>query len=133
MPSQLSNICAHTEYFGEGFQIVLEESMASNFVDLCSGSTSTMKPSYVPKSISSLLKDLEDISNIDNKLESLNFHLHQYEVELAGVEGVKDLFPRCMLLLLDGQPILFLFFLFFPVTILMIVFDETSCLMGEYE
>ncbi|XP_038709860.1 myb family transcription factor EFM-like [Tripterygium wilfordii] len=61
-----------------------------------------MKPSYVPKSISSLLQDLENIDDIDDKLEFLDFHLHQHELEMKWVEVAKDLFPQCMLLLMDA-------------------------------
>lgn len=65
--------------------------------------TSSLKPSYVPKTIANLLNDLADIDDVPNKLTVLNEHLTQHMEEMSSIEVLKRSLPQCMLLLLDGK------------------------------
>ena len=84
-----------------------------NQLDLSlSGTTSTtLKPSYVPKTITNLLNDLADIDGVSKKMTVLNEYLCQHMEELSSVEYFKRKLPQCMLLLLDGQSCISSFFL----------------------
>ena len=72
----------------------------------------SLKPSYVPKTISDLLSDLDNIDNVEKKLSVLNDYLNKYKEELSKVEALKRDLPQCMLLLMDGNEF-FPFFSFF--------------------
>ncbi|TYH62058.1 hypothetical protein ES332_D07G092700v1 [Gossypium tomentosum] len=61
----------------------------------------SLKPSYVPKSISSLLFDLSKIDNQYYKLSVLNDYICKLEEELARVQPLKHLLPLCTLLLME--------------------------------
>ncbi|TYI18454.1 hypothetical protein ES332_A07G092000v1 [Gossypium tomentosum] len=61
----------------------------------------SLKPSYVPKSISSLLLDLSKIDNQYYKLSVLSDYICKLEEELARVQPFKHLLPLCTLLLME--------------------------------
>lgn len=65
--------------------------------------TLSLKPSYVPKTISNLLSDLSKIDSVSDKLSVLNDYLHKYQEELSRVQDLKRELPQCMLLLMDGE------------------------------
>ncbi|KAJ4707229.1 myb family transcription factor EFM-like [Melia azedarach] len=64
--------------------------------------TLSLKPSYVPKTISNLLSDLSKIDSVSDKLSVLNDYLHKYQEELSRVQDLKRELPQCMLLLMDA-------------------------------
>lgn len=76
----------------------------------------SLKPSYVPKTISDLLSDLAKIDNIRLKLSVLNDYLKKYEEELSRVVPFRRELPQCVLLLMEGDD-LFSFFQFFFIFI----------------
>ncbi|KAK5818212.1 hypothetical protein PVK06_023146 [Gossypium arboreum] len=61
----------------------------------------SLKPSYVPKSRSSLLLDLSKIDNQYYKLSVLSDYICKLEEELARVQPFKHLLPLCTLLLME--------------------------------
>lgn len=65
--------------------------------------SSSLKPSYVPKTIANLLNDLADIDDVPKKLTVLNEYLTQHMEEMSSIEVLKRSLPQCMLLLLDGK------------------------------
>lgn len=67
-----------------------------------------LKPSYVPKSLSNLLKDLSNNANSEAKLLVLNDYLLKYQEELVLAGVFKQELPQCNLMLMDGQCFLFL-------------------------
>ncbi|OMP03029.1 hypothetical protein COLO4_10663 [Corchorus olitorius] len=62
----------------------------------------SLKPSYVPKTIANLLKDLSNIDNEADKLAVLNDYINQLEEELNRIVPFKHQFPQCMLLLMEA-------------------------------
>lgn len=69
----------------------------------CLELSSSLKPSYVPKTIGNLLNDLSKINNVSEKLSVLYDYLLKCEEELSRVEVLKRELPQCMLLLMDGE------------------------------
>ncbi|KAF9663876.1 hypothetical protein SADUNF_Sadunf17G0097600 [Salix dunnii] len=70
------------------------------------GCSSNLKPSYVPRTISNLLKEASKIENFSDRLLVLNDHLEKHQEELSTIEPFKRDLPQCMLLLMDGIEIL---------------------------
>ncbi|EXB77645.1 Myb family transcription factor APL [Morus notabilis] len=66
----------------------------------------SLKPSYVPKTISDLLSDLAKIDNIREKLSVLNDYLKKYEEELSWVVPFRRELPQCVLLLMEAIEIM---------------------------
>ncbi|OMO52578.1 hypothetical protein CCACVL1_29184 [Corchorus capsularis] len=62
----------------------------------------SLKPSYVPKTIANLLKDLSNVDNEADKLAVLNDYINQLEEELNRIVPIKHQFPQCMLLLMEA-------------------------------
>ncbi|XP_021296851.1 transcription factor HHO5-like [Herrania umbratica] len=65
----------------------------------------SLKPSYVPKSISNLLEDLSKIDNESDKLSVLSDYICKHQEELSTVEALKRELPQCRLLLMDDAAI----------------------------
>ncbi|TYH42228.1 hypothetical protein E1A91_D11G048200v1 [Gossypium mustelinum] len=63
----------------------------------------SLKPLYVPKSLSSLFLDLSKIDNQYYKLSVLSDYIYKPEEELARVQPLKHLLPQCTLLLMEGN------------------------------
>ncbi|KAK6266720.1 hypothetical protein QUC31_017557 [Theobroma cacao] len=72
--------------------------MNPTYVDL----SLSLKPSYVPKSISNLLEDLSKIDNESDKLSVLSDYICKHQEELSTVEALKRELPQCRLLLMDA-------------------------------
>ncbi|MFQ6619457.1 hypothetical protein Gotur_001261 [Gossypium turneri] len=62
----------------------------------------SLKPLYVPKSLSSLFLDLSKIDNQYYKLSVLSDYICKLEEELARVQPLKHLLPQCTLLLMEA-------------------------------
>ncbi|KAE8730468.1 Auxin transport protein (BIG) isoform 1 [Hibiscus syriacus] len=62
----------------------------------------SLKPSYVPKTIANLLKDISNVENAVDKLVVLNNYIIHLEGELNSISAFKRRLPRCMLLLMEG-------------------------------
>ncbi|KAE8685218.1 Auxin transport protein (BIG) isoform 1 [Hibiscus syriacus] len=62
----------------------------------------SLKPSYVPKTIANLLKDLSNVQNAVDKLVVLNDYITDLEGELSGISAFKRQLPHCMLLLMEA-------------------------------
>ncbi|GMI85576.1 ULT1 INTERACTING FACTOR 1, HRS1 HOMOLOG5 [Hibiscus trionum] len=62
----------------------------------------SLKPTYVPKSLSSLLLELSRIDNGYYKLSVLSDYICKHEEELTTVEASKHQFPQCRLLLMEA-------------------------------
>ncbi|PPS12858.1 hypothetical protein GOBAR_AA07766 [Gossypium barbadense] len=75
----------------------------------------SLKPSYVPKSISSLLLDLSKIDNQYYKLSVLSDYICKLEEELARVQPFKHLLPLCTLLLMED------ILLYLPILLIVLV------------
>ncbi|XP_062103244.1 myb family transcription factor EFM-like [Humulus lupulus] len=68
--------------------------------------SSSLKPSYVPKTLTNLLNNLAKIDNVEKKISILNDYLKKYEEELSRVEELRRDLPQCMLLLMDAIEII---------------------------
>ncbi|XWS75636.1 hypothetical protein CRYUN_Cryun01aG0108000 [Craigia yunnanensis] len=64
----------------------------------------SLKPSYVPKSLSNLLTDLSKIDNESDKLSVLSDYICKHHEELSRVEALKHELPQCRLLLMEDSP-----------------------------
>ncbi|XVF20869.1 hypothetical protein REPUB_Repub12eG0040200 [Reevesia pubescens] len=62
----------------------------------------SLKPSYVPKSLSNLLFDLSKIDNESDKLWVLSDYICKHQEELSRVEALKHQLPQCRLLLMEA-------------------------------
>ncbi|KAB2020729.1 hypothetical protein ES319_D07G088400v1 [Gossypium barbadense] len=62
----------------------------------------SLKPFYVPKSLSSLFLDLSKIDNQYYKLSVLSDYIGKLEEEFARVQPLKHLLPQCTLLLMEA-------------------------------
>ncbi|XVF20870.1 hypothetical protein REPUB_Repub12eG0040300 [Reevesia pubescens] len=62
----------------------------------------SLKPSYVPKTIDNLLKNLSNVDNDSDKLAVLNDYINQHEEELTSIAAFKRQLPQCMLLLMEA-------------------------------
>ncbi|KAK6266719.1 hypothetical protein QUC31_017556 [Theobroma cacao] len=62
----------------------------------------SLKPSYVPKTIANLLKDLSHVDTASDKLAVLNDYINQHEEELNSIVAFKHQLPQCMLLLMEA-------------------------------
>ncbi|XVF71318.1 hypothetical protein PTKIN_Ptkin12aG0027800 [Pterospermum kingtungense] len=72
--------------------------MNPSFVEL----SLSLKPSYVPKSLTNLLLDLSKIDNEADKLLVLSDYICKHQEELSKVEASKHELPQCRLLLLEA-------------------------------
>ncbi|KAG6720768.1 hypothetical protein I3843_03G077400, partial [Carya illinoinensis] len=66
----------------------------------------SLKPSYFPKTINNLLKDLRNMNNVWEKLSVLDESLQMHKEELARVEASKRELPQSVLLLMESIDIL---------------------------
>uniref|UniRef100_A0A803Q8W0 HTH myb-type domain-containing protein n=1 Tax=Cannabis sativa TaxID=3483 RepID=A0A803Q8W0_CANSA len=64
--------------------------------------TLSLKPSYVPQTLTSLLSDLAKIDDVEKKISILNDYLKKYEEELSQIKDLRYDVPQCMLLLMDA-------------------------------
>ncbi|GLU10890.1 hypothetical protein SLE2022_276670 [Rubroshorea leprosula] len=64
--------------------------------------TLSLKPSYQPKTIQNVLKDLQEVKNPLDKLSVLSDHIHQHEEELNFIKQIKRQVPQCGLFLMDA-------------------------------
>ncbi|KAE8673179.1 hypothetical protein F3Y22_tig00111810pilonHSYRG00297 [Hibiscus syriacus] len=62
----------------------------------------SLKPTYVPKSLSSLFLELSRIDNEYYKLSVLSDYIRKHEDELTRVEALKHELPQCKLLLMEA-------------------------------
>lgn len=63
----------------------------------------SLKPSYFPKTINNLLKDLRNMNNVWEKLSVLDESLQMHKEELARVEASKRELPQSVLLLMECE------------------------------
>ncbi|XWS47516.1 hypothetical protein CRYUN_Cryun14cG0159100 [Craigia yunnanensis] len=61
----------------------------------------SLKPSYVPKTISNLLTDLSNVGNASDKLAVLNDYINQHEEELNSIVAFKRQLPQSLATLKD--------------------------------
>ncbi|XVE72280.1 hypothetical protein DITRI_Ditri11bG0026800 [Diplodiscus trichospermus] len=66
----------------------------------------SLKPSYVPKSLSNVIFDLSKIDNDSDKLSVLSDYIYKHEEELSRIEALKHELPQCRLLLMESIEIL---------------------------
>ncbi|XP_048328658.1 transcription factor HHO5-like [Ziziphus jujuba] len=66
----------------------------------------SLKVSYVPKSITNLLNDLQKVQDVSQRWSVLNDYMREHEEELARVMVFKRELPQCMLLLMDAIEVL---------------------------
>ncbi|KAK8491301.1 hypothetical protein V6N13_127919 [Hibiscus sabdariffa] len=62
----------------------------------------SLKPSYVPKTIANLFKDLSNFENSVDKLVVLNDFIVQLEGEMNSISAFEHQLPQCMLLLMEA-------------------------------
>ncbi|KAK8289655.1 hypothetical protein V6Z12_D07G205200 [Gossypium hirsutum] len=62
----------------------------------------SLKPTYVPKTITDLMKDLPNIENETDKLAVLSVYISQHEEELNSIAALRGQLPQCMLLLMEA-------------------------------
>ncbi|MBA0579336.1 hypothetical protein Gorai_021596, partial [Gossypium raimondii] len=62
----------------------------------------SLKPTYVPKTITDLMKDLLNIENETDKLAVLSDYISQHEEELNSIAALRGQLPQCMLLLMEA-------------------------------